>query len=51
MAQGALAWVLRPPAVSEPVVGPTKVHHLSDAVAASEVQLTEHEVDELVACR
>ena len=47
MAQGDLAWVLRQPAVSAPIVGPTETHHLSDAVAALEVQLTEHEVDEL----
>ncbi len=43
----ALAWVLRQPAVSAPIVGPTKVHHLSDAVAALEVTLTAEEVSQL----
>ena len=47
MAQVALAWVLRQPAVSAPIVGPTKVHHLSDAVAALEVTLTTQEVAQL----
>jgi aryl-alcohol dehydrogenase-like predicted oxidoreductase len=47
MAQVALAWVLRQPAVSAPIVGPTKVHHLSDAVAALKVTLTAEEVAQL----
>ena len=34
MAQVALAWVLRNPSVAAPIVGPTKPHHLHDAVAA-----------------
>src|SRR6201995_5991420 len=32
MAQVALAWVLHHPVVSAPIVGPTKEHHLPDAV-------------------
>jgi aryl-alcohol dehydrogenase-like predicted oxidoreductase len=44
MAQVALAWVLRNPVVSAPIVGPTKQHHLEDAVAALDVQLTDDEV-------
>ena len=40
MAQIALAWVLRHPAVSAPIVGATKPHHLPEAVAALEVMLT-----------
>ncbi|MCB0912236.1 MAG: aldo/keto reductase, partial [Propionibacteriaceae bacterium] len=47
MAQVALAWVLSQPAVSAPIVGPTKVHHLTDAVAALDVHLTEAEVAQL----
>lgn len=39
MAQVALAWVLKNPVVSAPIVGPTKAHHLSDAVAALDVQV------------
>jgi aryl-alcohol dehydrogenase-like predicted oxidoreductase len=40
MAQVALAWVLRHPAVSTPIVGATKPHHLPEAVAALELKLT-----------
>jgi aryl-alcohol dehydrogenase-like predicted oxidoreductase len=44
MAQVALAWVLRNPAVAAPIVGPTKLHHLPDGVAALDVQLSDDEV-------
>jgi 1-deoxyxylulose-5-phosphate synthase len=44
MAQVALAWVLHNPAVSAPIVGGTKPHHLPEAVAALGVQLTDEEV-------
>ncbi len=44
MAQVALAWVLRNPVVTAPIVGPTKPHHLADAVAALDIQLAEEEV-------
>jgi aryl-alcohol dehydrogenase-like predicted oxidoreductase len=44
MAQVALAWVLRNPVVDAPIVGATKVHHLRDAVAALDVELTDEEV-------
>ena len=47
MAQVALAWVLSKPAVSAPIVGPTKLHHLTDAVAALDVRLTAEEVAQL----
>jgi 1-deoxyxylulose-5-phosphate synthase len=40
MAQIALAWVLRHPAVSAPIVGATKPHHLPEAAATLEVTLT-----------
>ena len=40
MAQIALAWVLRHPAVSAPIVGATKPHHLPEAVAALNLTLT-----------
>jgi aryl-alcohol dehydrogenase-like predicted oxidoreductase len=49
MAQVALAWVLRQPVVSAPIVGPTKEHHLADAVAALDVHLTDDEVAALEA--
>jgi aryl-alcohol dehydrogenase-like predicted oxidoreductase len=47
MAQIALAWVLRNPAVSAPIVAATKPHHLSEAVAALEIELTDEEVTAL----
>ena len=43
MAQVALAWVLRNPTVSAPIVGATKPHHLPDAVATLDVHLTDDE--------
>jgi 1-deoxyxylulose-5-phosphate synthase len=47
MAQVALAWVLRNPVVSAPIVGPTKPGHLADADAALDIQLTDEEVQQL----
>lgn len=44
MAQIALAWVLRNPVVAAPIVGATKPHHLTDAVAALDIELTDDEV-------
>ncbi len=44
MAYVALAWVLRNPVVTAPIVGPTKPHHLPDAVAALDVELTDDDV-------
>jgi aryl-alcohol dehydrogenase-like predicted oxidoreductase len=49
MAQIALAWVLRNPVVSAPIVGATKPHHLSEAVAAFELQLTDDEAQQMEA--
>ena len=47
MAQVAMAWVLRNPVVSAPIVGATKPHHLADAVAALDIQLTDEETRSL----
>ena len=47
MAQVALAWVLGNPAVSAPIVGATKPHHLADAVAALDVHLADDEIKQL----
>jgi aryl-alcohol dehydrogenase-like predicted oxidoreductase len=47
MATVALAWVLGHPVVDAPVVGATKPHHLADAVAALDLQLSGDEVSAL----
>jgi 1-deoxyxylulose-5-phosphate synthase len=44
MAHVALAWVLKHPVVTAPIVGPTKPHHLPDAVTALDVHLTDDEI-------
>ncbi|WP_370290614.1 aldo/keto reductase [Nocardioides sp.] len=49
MAAVALAWVLRNPVVDSPIVGATKAHHLTDAVAAFDVHLSEDDAAELEA--
>lgn len=48
-AQIALAWLLGRPAVTAPIVGATRLGHLEDALAATEVSLTEDEVARLEA--
>lgn len=47
MAQVALAWVLQKQPVAAPIVGATKLDHLSDAVGALEVTLTPDEITRL----
>ena len=49
MAQIALAWVLRHPAVSAPIVGATRPHHLPEAVAALDLTLADDEAATLEA--
>ena len=46
-AQVALAWVLRQPAVTAPIVGATKPHHLEDAIAAVDLELSDDEAVQL----
>lgn len=48
-AQVSLAWLLSKPAVSAPIVGATKPHHLQDAVAALSVTLTPEVISALEA--
>jgi aryl-alcohol dehydrogenase-like predicted oxidoreductase len=45
--QIALAWMLHKPAVTSPIVGATKPHHLEDAVAALSVKLSGEEIARL----
>ena len=40
-AQVAIAWMLHKPGITSPIIGATKMHHLDEAVAASEVQLSD----------
>ncbi len=47
--QVALAWVLRNPAITAPIIGTSKSHHLTDALAALSLQLTDEEVKALEA--
>jgi aryl-alcohol dehydrogenase-like predicted oxidoreductase len=47
MAQVALAWVLTNPAVSAPIVGATKPHHLPEAVAVLDINLSDGEISAL----
>ena len=47
IAQIALAWMLSKPAITSPIVGATKPHHLSDAVAAVSLRLTREEIASL----
>jgi len=46
-AQVALAWLLRQPAVTAPIVGATKLEHLEDAVAAVDLTLSDDEAAQL----
>ncbi|MGB2654420.1 MAG: aldo/keto reductase, partial [Candidatus Acidiferrum sp.] len=46
-AQLALAWMLSKPFVTSPIVGATKPHHLTDAVAALSLRLTADEIASL----
>ncbi|RJL22826.1 aldo/keto reductase [Bailinhaonella thermotolerans] len=39
-----LAWVLAKPGVTAPIVGATKPHHLEEAIAATELELTPEEI-------
>lgn len=49
MAQIALAWLLAKNAVTAPIVGVTKPHHLTDAVAAVALKLSDEEIARLEA--
>jgi aryl-alcohol dehydrogenase (NADP+) len=48
-AQVAMAWVASRPGVTAPIVGATKLHHLEEAVAALDLELTDDEVSALEA--
>jgi aryl-alcohol dehydrogenase-like predicted oxidoreductase len=46
-AQIAMAWLLRQPVVTSPIVGATKPHHLDDAIAAASLTLSDEEAARL----
>ena len=46
-AQVALSWLLHQNTVAAPIVGAAKPHHIEDAVAAVELELSENEIEEL----
>jgi aryl-alcohol dehydrogenase-like predicted oxidoreductase len=46
-AQVALAWLLHKPGVTAPIVGATKPGHLTDALAAEQLSLSEEEISRL----
>ena len=46
-AQVALAWLLQRPGVTSPIIGASKMSHLEDAVAATEIRLTEEQMKAL----
>ena len=48
-AQVALAWMLHSRAITAPIVGATKPHHLDDAVAALSLHLSDAEIAALEA--
>ena len=43
-AQIALAWIMRNPVVTAPIVGASKISHLDDAIAATTTQLSDDEI-------
>ena len=49
MSQVALAWMRRHPAITAPIVGATKMHHLDDAIASLEVTVSDAEAAALEA--
>lgn len=48
-AQVALAWLLGQPRVTSPIIGVTKMHHLEEAISATEIELTPEERERLEA--
>jgi 1-deoxyxylulose-5-phosphate synthase len=42
--QVALAWLLNKPGITSPIIGASKMNHLEEAVAATEIILSEEEI-------
>ncbi len=45
--QAALAWILQAPGVTAPIVGATKLNHLTEAFAGVDLKLSKEEIAEL----
>jgi aryl-alcohol dehydrogenase-like predicted oxidoreductase len=45
----ALAWLLHRPGVTAPIVGATKIGHMTDAIAAEDLTLSPGEIERLEA--
>jgi len=45
--QIALAWILSKPHVAAPIIGATKMDHLNQAIAASDIKLSDDEIKQL----
>jgi aryl-alcohol dehydrogenase-like predicted oxidoreductase len=48
-AQVALAWVMSRPGITAPIIGATKLGHIDDAAASTELTLDEKEIERLEA--
>ena len=48
-AQLALAWLMHQPAVTAPIIGATKIHHIDDALEATSLRLEDDECEALEA--
>lgn len=46
-AQTALAWMLSKPGIAAPIIGATKIHHLEQAVASVELELSNEDIASL----
>jgi 1-deoxyxylulose-5-phosphate synthase len=45
--QIALAWILRQPGVTSPIIGASKMYQLEEAIAATEIRLSDEEARQL----
>lgn len=48
-AQIALAWMLKKPEITAPIIGASKMNHLDQAIEALDIQLTQDDIRELEA--
>lgn len=46
-AEVSIAWLLRKPGITSPIIGTTKPKHLTEAIAALDLQLTDKDVSAL----